>query len=100
LEARLRAVEAHPGSIMVLQSPNPKPSAVVQGVWTAATNSIGASGPSDISGDPSAAAFPYSLCVLRASFAAISLKVMERSKVISSIAEQSLTLVLPLLLLG
>lgn len=28
LEARLRAVEAHPGSTMVLQSLNPKPSAV------------------------------------------------------------------------
>lgn len=54
----------------------PDPPAVIPGVWLVEP-SVGASRPGDVPGDPSAA-FPYSLWVLRGSFAAVSLKVMER----------------------
>lgn len=51
--------------------PTSTPAAVVPGVWAAAEPSMGASRPGDVPGDPSAA-FPYSLWVLRGSFAAVS----------------------------
>lgn len=57
--------------------PNPDASAVIPGAWAAVEPSVGASRPGDVPGDPSAA-FSYSLWVLRGSFAAVSLKVMER----------------------
>lgn len=55
---------------------------------------MGASRPDDVPGDPSAP-FPYSLWVLRGSFAAVSLEVMERREgVIPRAAQQSLRLAL------
>lgn len=59
--------------------PTSTPTAVVPGVWAAAEPSMGASRPGDVPGDPSAA-FPYSLWVLRGSFAAVSLKVIEEKR--------------------
>lgn len=68
--------------------PNPDPPAVIPGVWAAVEPSVGASRPDDVPGDPSAA-FPYSLWVLRGSFAAVSLKVIEERGVIPRAAQQS-----------
>lgn len=61
---------ARSSSTGVLPAPNPSPHAV-SGVWAAAEPSVGTSRPGDVPGDPSAA-FPYSLWVLRGSFAVVS----------------------------
>lgn len=71
LQARPRALEAQRCSTGVLPAPSRGPPAAVAGVWAAAEPSEGASRPGDVPGDPSAA-FPYSLWVLRGSFAAVS----------------------------
>lgn len=83
----------------VLPTPQPGPPAVIPGVWAAGEPRVGASRPGDVPGDPSAAS-PYSLWVLRGSFAAVSLKGMEKREGYSAGSTTGPEVHLLLLLLG